>query len=137
MKKIDMKVMADLMTATIHHQGLINYLLQLESGNEKLVELNNLATHIPHWFDIDVHIVNQGWSNTSCGWESIGGSAITHDYTIVIENKRLLVSFVYYNGKLAYICKIDSKYESIGCSSLPGYNSASKELDIIYKHKRK
>lgn len=38
------------------------------------------------WQNIDFHYVQQMWSNTSCGWESMGGSAMSSAYTTVIVN---------------------------------------------------
>lgn len=89
--------------------------------------------------EIDISVFVQSWGSTSCGWGGIGGSAMTSSYTIVIENPYHEVFAVYYDGRCAYIAKMDSKwkaYKDKNYKMLPGLNqdnSADKELTILYK----
>lgn len=85
------------------------------------------------WCDVDVRVFKQTWSNTSGGWEGIGGAAFTSSYTTIIENLNFRFACIYYGNRLAYICKIDEAYRSMD-RMLPGVNSCSRSgLDIIYK----
>lgn len=121
---------------------LANYFNQLDP--KQLDTLNQLAeivsqNDISRWRDINTHVVRQVWGNTSCGWQSIGGAAMTADYTIVIENLIYGVIFVYYGGRLAYIAKIDdnlSKYRQTNYSRLPGLGSCAKDLTLFYKARK-
>ena len=82
------------------------------------------------WKDVDLHVIKQTWGNTSCGWQGIGGAAISSYYTIIIENLNYNISFIFYTGKLAYICYINEKYD---INKLPGLAQCEDELDILYK----
>lgn len=121
---------------------LANYFNQLDP--KQLDTLNQLAeivsqNDISRWRDINTHVVRQVWGNTSCGWQAIGGAAMTADYTIVIENLIYGVIFVYYGGRLAYIAKIDdnlSKYRQTNYSRLPGLGSCAKDLTLFYKARK-
>lgn len=91
-----------------------------------------------YWLNIDFHYVQQGWSNTSCGWESMGGAAMRSAYTLIITNDYTQLAFIYYNGKLAYIAKIDDKwmkFEKDGFRKLPGHRSAVAHLNVIHRTK--
>ena len=123
------------------HFTLANYFKQLDSN--QLDTLNQLADivsqrGITRWKDINTYMIRQVWGNTSCGWQTIGGAAITADYTIVIENLIYGVIFVYYGGRLAYIAKIDdslSKYRQNNYSRLPGLGSCANDLTLFYKNR--
>jgi hypothetical protein len=84
------------------------------------------------WNDINVHIVKQTWGNTSCGWEGIGGAAMSSSYTTVIENYNYKFACIFYGKQLAYICKMDEAYRKLDRSSLPGMLSCKRVLDVIY-----
>ena len=124
------------------HFKLANYFNQLDP--KQLDTLNQLAeivsqNDISRWRDINTYVVRQVWGNTSSGWQSIGGAAMTSDYTIVIENLIYGVIFVYYGGRLAYIAKIDdnlSKYRQTNYSRLPGLGSCAKDLTLFYKARK-
>ena len=124
------------------HFKLANYFKQLDT--KQLDTLNQLAeivsqNDISRWRDINTYVVRQVWGNTSGGWQSIGGAAMTADYTIVIENLIYGVIFVYYGGSLAYIAKIDdnlSKYRQTNYSRLPGLGSCAKDLTLFYKARK-
>lgn len=91
------------------------------------------------WADIDMHVVKQIWSSTSCGWGGIGGAAMTNAYTVIIVNYQMKAMFVYWSGKLAYIAHLNDKVdkvESMRYVKMPGLSDCNKVLDIIYKIKR-
>ena len=129
----NLEQITELTLAITHYQGLYNYISQLEKGNKELQDLYNIPNKNSVWNKISVIQTIQSWSNTSCGWETMGGSAISSAFTTVIYNKYLQVMFVYYNGKLAYIAKNDG---SVDMLNLPGIIDCNKKLDVIYKSKR-
>jgi predicted phage tail protein len=147
--KIGMKEMASAMNAVTHWESLSGYFTQLKTGEDKnkLVEFWNTnvvkrdtSTYMTQaeydqWCEINLHIVSQMWGNTSGGWETIGGSAMTSAYTTIIENNFYGLAAVFYNGQLAYICQIDDKWKvySEGFRFLPGMSDCSRKLTIIYK----
>ena len=123
------------------HKRLGSYLSQLELNNQELKDLHQKYVKNDDWERFSIYQVQQGWSNTSCGWETMGGSAISADYTIIIHNLYLRVIFVYYNGKLAYIAKDDEKLEKYKndlypYKYLPGMSKCTKQLNVIYKSKK-
>ena len=140
--EFDIDAIATFTKTISDHFKLANYFKQLESN--QLDTLNQLAdivsqNDISRWRDINTYVVRQVWGNTSCGWQSIGGDAMTADYTIVIENLIYGVIFVYYGGRLAYIAKIDdnlSKYRQTNYSRLPGLGSCAKDLTLFYKNRK-
>lgn len=76
------------------------------------------------------------WGNTSGGWGTIGGTAMTNQYTTIIENDMFALAAIYYNGQLAYICQIDNKWKEFaekGFRYLPGMNDCANKLTVIYK----
>ncbi len=86
------------------------------------------------WCDVDIHVVKQTWGNTSGGWESIGGAAMTSTYTTIIENLNFKFACIFYGGRIAYICRMDEAYRGKERVLLPGVSSCSRSgLDIIYK----
>lgn len=150
--RVDMEEMANMMNAIVHYGGIPNYFAQLGMGetseglenywNTKIVKRDKSTwmtqSEYEEWKDINLHLVSQMWSNTSCGWEGIGGSAMSSAYTLIIESKWFNLVFVYYRGKLAYICENDEKYESVKQKhfiGLPGYNSCLDKLTVIYRNK--
>lgn len=135
----DFKTLQDLLSSIDYYKYLENILPQLDRTNKELQDLYNQYYKNDNWLDFQVIQLVQNWSNTSCGWESLGGSAMSSDYTTIIYNRRLKIICVFYNGKLAYIAKDNEKLEVFKKDSyylLPGYNSCSNKLDIIYKAKR-
>jgi hypothetical protein len=145
---INLKIITELLSSIEHYDTLSNYFTQLdpkqyENLNEyHLIMLKNSRDgkyiderYVRYWKDINLHLIKQMWSNTSCGYESIGGSAFTASYTTIIENHHGGAIFVYYNGKLVYVAKINDKlkpFKDNEYSDLPGINSAKKKLDLIY-----
>jgi len=147
---IEMSDMANMMLAVTHYKQISTYFPQLAGGKEGEVLRQYWETYIVKrtektwmvesefrlWDEIELHLISQTWGNTSGGWESIGGSAMTNDYTLIIENKWYNLSFVYYSGKLAYICEMDDKYTDIkqkGYRGLPGIVGSSAKLTVIHK----
>jgi hypothetical protein len=85
------------------------------------------------WLSYNIHIVSQTWENTSGGWQSIGGAAMTTQFTIIIEHIFSNSVWVFYSGKLAYICTMDSLYNKYKgqLEHLPGKSNAIKNLTLI------
>lgn len=152
MRKLDfsLRELSQLGAALYHYQQLAYYFTQLsttqrESLNKfwtdnivKRVADNYLKPdELSMWNDINFHVVKQTWGNTSGGWESIGGQAITSSYTTVIENLNYGFACIFYGETLAYICKMNEDYHKLDKSSLPGMSRCRKVLDIIYKHEHK
>lgn len=87
------------------------------------------------WNDVDMHVVQQTWGNTACGWGGIGGQAFTTTYTVVFENSTLQTVAVYYNGRLAYLADFDDAMEvcrKANYKTLPDIATANKIFSIIY-----
>jgi hypothetical protein len=150
--KVELSDMADLMKSIADYEYLANTFTQLTSGekredlvkfwNEKIVKRDKDTWMKPeeykYWREINFHVIKQTWSNTSGGWESIGGSAMTDQYTVIIENQWFGFACIYYSGKLAYICEMDDKYKAYTANSyrtLPGCYTCGKKLTVIYKGK--
>lgn len=140
--------LADFTKSLCHYKQLSQYINQLETGNKELEELNDKlkknskdgkyldTLSYKYWCSANYYIVNQLWSNTSCGWEGIGGSAMSYAYSYIIHNQYLKIICVYYSGKLAYIAKDDEKLEKFkldNFNNLPGIDSAKQVLNVIYK----
>lgn len=85
------------------------------------------------WICFDFHNINQTWGNTSRGWQTIGGSAMSSGFTVIIEHKQSNSAWIFYNGKLAYICVMDENYQKYqsNLSALPGKESAYDKLTLI------
>lgn len=149
---IDMEEIAHMMNSIVHYEGLPNYFTQLgigetSEGLEKYWNTNIVKretstwmtqSEYEQWKEINLHLVSQMWGNTSCGWEGIGGSMMSNAYTLILENKWYDLVFIYYRGKLAYICENDDKYKSFkekDFRGLPGYNGCLEKLTVIYRNK--
>jgi len=92
------------------------------------------------WNKINLHVVLQMWGSTACGWNGIGGAAMTQSYTTVIESIEGNAIFVYYNGKLAYVAEMDDKLKPIkddGYRYLPDISGSSKVLTTYYVNKNR
>lgn len=144
--------LSDITAALAHYDGLCSYTSQLDPSQEgcktlyeRLVKHSKDGKYVDHvsydvWSSIDLHIVEQLWGSTSCGWGGMGGAAMTNSYTMVIENSKLSIACVYYNGKLAYILDMDKNYIDLvskGYRRLPGISSIkSLGLTSLYISKR-
>ena len=105
------------------------------SRDKKFIDQDSLIA----WNKMNVHIIQQMWGSTACGWEGMGGAAMTASYTTIIEAIQGNAIFVYYNGKLAYVAEIDeklSKYKDNGYKNLPGIRTASEILTTYYTYRR-
>ena len=150
MLKIDLSEISDVMESNTDYNILFHRFTNLcrdeqkdvlvRFWNEKIVK-REVSTWMAReeiilWNEIDFHVVKQEWGNTSGGWGGIGGAAMTSQYTVIIENYWFGFVCVYYHGKLAYICEMDSKYQEYmgkGYGSLPGIEDCRKKLTVIYQ----
>ena len=155
--EIGLPEVVDIITVINNYSQLANSIMQLDPKQADTMKLwydkmfpkgymDNSAYQM--WKNIDLHVVQQTWSNTSAGWEGIGGAAMTTTYTTVIENYNLGAAFVYYGSTLAYIALMDDKY--VEClvgegriarykdyAALPGMIDCSRKLNLIYIKKWK
>lgn len=117
----------------IHSLNLIQEKILSFSKDKKYIDYVSYS----YWNKFDVHIVNQTWGSTAGGWPGMGGATMTDSYTIIIENKFIGYSFIYYGSTLAYIVKIDEVYLNIKLNHLPGiYNLSKSELTVNYINKK-
>ncbi len=150
MLKVELSDMSDLMRSISEYQYLANTFTQLTSGdareplvkfwNEKVIKRDESTwmtqEEYKYWNEINFHVIKQTWGNTSGGWQGIGGSAMTSTYTVIIENGWFGFACIYYNGKLAYICEMDEKYQEFMAKSyrgLPGCSNCRERLTVLYK----
>jgi hypothetical protein len=149
MLNIELSDMSDLMRSISEYEYLANTFPQLTSGddrerlvkfwNEKIVK-RETSTQMTqeeyrYWKEINSHMIKQTWGNTSGGWQGIGGSAMTSTYTVIIENVWYGLVCIYYNGKLAYICEMDEKYNNYmrkNYRGLPGHGDCREKLTVLY-----
>lgn len=147
--EIEMEDIANVMLAISNYKERATYFSQMGGNDDgllkeywetKIVKRTEKTwmteSEFRQWSDIDVHLISQTWANTSAGWQTIGGSAMTPAYTTILENRWYGLSFVYYSGKLAYICEMDDKYSDFkqkGYRGLPGHRECSEKLTIIHK----
>lgn len=138
--------MADVMACIDHYEKLSHTFTQQVGGKdgqslrdfwETRIVKRNISTWMTQeehsqWSDIDLHLVNQTWGSTSCGWGGIGGAAITASYTLIIENRNYGIACVYYGNRLAYICEIDDKFKKYNYD-LPGVDDCKLELTVVFK----
>jgi hypothetical protein len=150
--ELDITEIADFTKSISEYLRLANYYKQLDqTQTETLEELHSRVMartdkgsymdHIgyQYWKEINVHMILQGWGNTSGGWQGMGGSAMTNSYTVIIENKWFDAIFVYYGGKLAYIADAGEKlkpFRERGFRNLPGHRECSEKLDVFYRNLR-
>jgi hypothetical protein len=149
-QEIGMEDIANVMIAISDYESRASYFSQMggsddnkalnEYWNTKIVKRTEKTwmteLEFRQWKDIELHLISQTWGNTSCGWQGIGGAAMTPAYTTIIENKWYNLSFIYYSGKLAYICEVDDKYNDYkqkGYRGLPGCLGCREKLTVIFK----
>lgn len=130
--------LGELAKAVSHYQrlqadfGLLNYPRGIEVSNriEKLLE--DFKSDKDYWKSpvynnwnfIEIHISNQVWGSTSCGWGGMGGSAMTAQTNIIIYNLYIKQAFVYWGGELAYVCPIDEIKEGFRVPSIRDVKNA-------------
>ena len=151
--RIDMQEIANMMQCIVDYEFMANSFTQMVGGEEseplreywntKIIKRDKNTwlneTEFRQWCEVDVHLVSQMWGNTSAGWQTIGGSAMTNAYTLILENKWYNFACIYYSGKLAYICEMDERYNDIkskGYRGLPGYGECKSKLSVIFKKPR-
>lgn len=117
-------VIKDITSAIEHHSQLVNYYTSVVPFEGDWRNSNFLRT----WSDVDLHVVNQGWGSTSCGWGGIGGAAMSSKHNVIIEKSREKILFVYWDGQLAYI--LDNKDGGFKFDRLP--MRGEKIENIIY-----
>lgn len=147
---IDIQEISSITSALSHFNGLASYLPQLDSKDPILQKyIQDLLSEysVKHWYElpfdnwnvIDFHVALQMWGSTSCGWGGMGGSAMTESYTVVIENRSLGIAAIYWNGQLAYLVQIDTKYEGylkVRGYKMPSRSDVQSQLTLIYKTTR-
>lgn len=147
---INLNTIGNIASNIDHYYSLPGYFFQLKSGEEgkklkqfwqeNITKKDTCQISIPgysKWKEISLHIVRQVWGNTSCGWEGVGGSAMTADYTMIIENNHYKLAFIYYQNSLAYVCKMDDAYKEYikdGYRALPGHKGSRELLNLIYSN---
>lgn len=141
MNKIGISELADITRSISDYHETCVYFKQLSGDDETTKRLTEFwDTNIKsydarRWNDTDLHVVSQSWGNTSCGWETIGGAAISYAYTVIIENRWHKLAFVYYGGQKAYICEMDERYQSFkhdGFKCMPGVRSCKDALNVLW-----
>lgn len=140
-RPFDIHEISDFMQALSHYKELVSDYPQL-SREEKLTSTWKKTDETQwwncgmskHWDDIEIHITKQIWGSTACGWGGMGGAAMSMDYNYIIHQKYTNLLFVYWSGKLAYICKRDS-IENF--SRMPGLREGNmpgrQQVEFIYK----
>ena len=102
-QEIGMEDIANVMIAISDYESRASYFSQMggsddnktlnEYWNTKIVKRTEKTwmteLEFRQWKDIELHLISQTWGNTSCGWQGIGGAAMTPAYTttlIVLSN---------------------------------------------------
>ena len=106
-------VISDITSAIEHHSQLASYYHDVAGLKVDWYKSNFART----WDQVSLHVVDQGWGSTACGWGGMGGSAMSSKHNVIIEHPREKVLFVYWDGKLAYI--LDNKDDSYQFDRMP------------------
>lgn len=140
-REIDIKEIGNMALAVTHYYGLGSYFPDLKRNNkfsDNLIEFlksknadsNYWESQVArNWNRIDLHLVDQMWGSTSCGWGGIGGAAMSNKFNMIVENKYLGIFLVYWDGQLAYIAEMT---DNVKYSSLPSITNCEKVLKILY-----
>jgi len=118
----EVSVINDITAAIVHHNHLGGYYPNL-AGIEKDFYKSDLGRT---WSEVDLHVVDQMWGSTSCGWGGMGGSAMTSKRNVILEHRRQEILFVYWDGQLAYI--LDNKNKSFRFDRMPSRNDEIENL---------
>ena len=141
-RPFDIHEISDFMQAISEYKKLASYFPQLSGDKDKINSVWKTdedsqywnCNMVKNWDDIEIHITKQMWGSTACGWGGIGGAAMTMDYNYIIHQKYTDLLFVYWSGKLAYICKKDNIQD---LSRMPGLRegnmSGKQNVEFIYK----
>ncbi len=121
----EVSVINDITAAIVHHTNLINYYSSVVKTEPNFRESNLYRT----WSEVNLHVVDQMWGSTACGWGGMGGSAMTSKHNVILEHPREKILFVYWDGRLAYI--LDNKDDYFSFNRMP---SRSREIEnLIYE----
>ncbi len=125
----DVSVINDITASIVHHRGLLSYYSSVVK-----TEPNFYASDLRRtWSEVNLHVVDQMWGSTACGWGGIGGCAMTSKHNVILEHPREEILFVYWDGKLAYI--LDNKDKSFQFDKMP--SRVRDEIEnLIYMPKR-
>ena len=142
--EITLTTIADFNSAIAYYLEKLPFLLSGPPNDSTLKEWvakHEVNVHTPvfgmNWKNPDVHHITQVWSNTSGGWQGIGGSAMTRNYTTVIINNHYYLAAVFYGGRLAYLAEVDEKFRALGdLQKLPGIQDCEASLTVLYTTKR-
>lgn len=136
----DISNVADIINSISKFSELVNYFPQLsteqrDSLNKCWSEDGKFSRYTDsnlykNWDRINLHIVDQIWGSTACGYGGMGGAAMTSKYNIIFENTMLNILFVYWDGKLAYV--LDNKDNSLIFNRLPSIKNVEKDK-LIYR----
>lgn len=143
---------ADISNSIIVHKRLPAYITQLDPSqsdtlkeiHEMLLQRSGDKKYIDHianeaWEEVNIHYIYQMWGSTSCGWEGIGGAAMTESRTLILESVNFDLVSVYYGGRLAYIVRKNEKlnpFRSNGWKNLPGCQTVKSVLDVLYRSRK-
>lgn len=146
--ELDIKTFSEVMAAVDHYNNLPNHFTQLDQSQKDTLttfwdhlyggDWKRASADYENWIHPNIHIIMQTWGSTARGWGGMGGAAMTSDWTVVIENIRAGFFAVYWDGRLAYIAKIDESseiYSKKGYQYLPGLSRIKDNLTVIYYHK--
>jgi hypothetical protein len=79
-----------------------------------------------------IKIFEQTWCNTSGAFESIGGSAMTKQYTICFINTVYKIAIVYFNDNFGYKVNTNDKFMAdLNNENLAGVKSSKSRYDIV------
>jgi|GEM_PF-5364484 len=120
-------VIKDISSAIEHHSQLANYYTSVVPFEGDWFNSNFLRT----WSDVNLHVVNQIWGSTSCGWGGMGGAAMSSKYNVILEHPREKLLFVYWDGQLAYV--LNNKDDNYKFDRMP---SRDIDLNAVYAPKR-
>jgi hypothetical protein len=115
-------VINDIAAAIVHHSNLVNYYANVVKTEPDFYKSNLART----WSEVDMHVIDQMWGSTACGWGGMGGSAMTNKHNVILEHPREKILFVYWDGKLAYI--LDNKEDFFSFNRMPSRDSETKQL---------
>lgn len=86
----------------------------------------------PYEHDIETIHFQQMWGSTALGFNGVGGCAMTNAYTTIVILKNKRIACVYFDGRFAYRCKVDTNFNN-QCKKLYmlDVETAKKEFEII------
>lgn len=84
-------------------QTVLDKLKKYPEYKERM-ESKDLTRKIPV-YENDFYMFPQMWGSTTLGFGGVGGCAMTQAYTVVVWNRVLEYSFVFFDGRLAYAVK--------------------------------